>query len=59
MISLKYLVKTCITYSYPGTDIVMVVFNLADPESLKNVESKWIPEIQKNVSNKPIILGKT
>lgn len=32
--------------SYPGTDVFMVCFSLADPESFDNASKIWIPEIK-------------
>ena len=31
--------------SYPGTDVIMVAFNLGNENSLDNMLSKWYPEI--------------
>ena len=30
---------------YPGTDIFMICFSIADPSSLENVKLKWVPEV--------------
>jgi len=38
------------------TDLVIVVFSCADPQSMMNVSRKWIPEVRKHCQNIPIIL---
>ena len=44
--------------SYPGTDVFLVVFDIASPASFHNVKQRWFPEIQATKSfaenNKPI-----
>ena len=34
--------------SYPGTDVFLVCYSMVDPESFKNVQKKWLKEIQAN-----------
>lgn len=42
--------------SYPQTDIFLVVFSLAGPDSFENARAKWFPEIRHHCPNVPIIL---
>ena len=42
--------------SYPDTDLILLCFSIADPDSLRNVIDKWLPEIRHNCPNKPYIL---
>eukprot|EP00762_Andalucia_godoyi_P006306 ANDGO_05909.mRNA.1 Ras-related protein Rac1 len=42
--------------AYPGTDIFIVCFSLVAPASLKNVETKWWPELKHNAADTPIVL---
>ena len=42
--------------TYPGTDVFLVCFSIANPDSFKNVEQKWIPELKENLPGRPIIL---
>ena len=42
--------------SYPGTDIFLVCFSVAEPASLKSVVEKWVPEIKHYCPNTPFIL---
>ncbi|KAL8579411.1 hypothetical protein ACOMHN_026776 [Nucella lapillus] len=42
--------------SYPHTDVFMVCFSLMSETSMKNVKTKWYPEIRHHDSNAPIIL---
>ncbi|CAG5123966.1 unnamed protein product [Candidula unifasciata] len=42
--------------SYPETSIFLVCFSVVMPESLKHVESKWVPEILHSVPHAPFIL---
>ncbi|ETO02598.1 hypothetical protein RFI_34817 [Reticulomyxa filosa] len=31
--------------SYPGTDVILLVFSLNDEDSLRNITDKWYPEV--------------
>jgi len=42
--------------SYPGTDAFIVCYSIIDPNSLKCVSTKWVPEIQEHCPEVPIIL---
>jgi len=42
--------------SYPGTDAFIVCYSIIDPNSLKCVSQKWVPEIQAHCPGVPIIL---
>eukprot|EP01129_Flabellula_baltica_P014489 TRINITY_DN6942_c0_g1_i1.p1 TRINITY_DN6942_c0_g1~~TRINITY_DN6942_c0_g1_i1.p1 ORF type:complete len:215 (-),score=59.49 TRINITY_DN6942_c0_g1_i1:44-688(-) len=42
--------------SYPGTDVFLICFSIADPSTFEGVTAKWIPEIQEHGSGIPIIL---
>ena len=42
--------------SYPGTDIFLVCFSVAEPASFKNVKETWVPEIKHHCPNTPFIL---
>ena len=42
--------------SYPDTDVFIVCFALDNPESLDNINSKWIPELKHHSKNAKIIL---
>ncbi|CAK8673477.1 unnamed protein product [Clavelina lepadiformis] len=42
--------------SYPGTDVVLVLFSLVNRASFENVSAKWIPELRKNCPNTIILL---
>ncbi|RWS00526.1 Rho1-like protein [Dinothrombium tinctorium] len=42
--------------SYPDTDIVLICFNLADPDSFLNVLQKWVPEVHHFCPRTPYIL---
>merc|ERR1712166_1350391 len=37
--------------SYPGTDILVVVFEMTEPDSLANVEDAWMPEAQHHLGD--------
>ena len=41
---------------YPESDVCMVCYSVADPESYNNVSNKWIPELNKHRPNTPIVL---
>lgn len=45
--------------SYPETSIFLVCFSVVMPESLKHVESQWVPEILHSVPHAPFILVAT
>ncbi|KAJ3099533.1 GTP-binding protein Rho1 [Phlyctochytrium planicorne] len=42
--------------SYPGAHVVLICFSIASPDSLENVETKWIPEVQHHCPGLPILL---
>uniref|UniRef100_A0A6B2LHX3 Uncharacterized protein n=1 Tax=Arcella intermedia TaxID=1963864 RepID=A0A6B2LHX3_9EUKA len=42
--------------SFPGTDAFIVCYSITDPESLKSVSTKWVPEIKEHCPGVPIIL---
>lgn len=42
--------------SYNDTDLVIVTFSIADPDSFDNVSSKWIPEIKYHMKDSFIFL---
>ncbi|CAH0562354.1 unnamed protein product [Brassicogethes aeneus] len=42
--------------SYPGTDLILMCYNIENPDSLVNVYMKWAPEVKHFLPNKPIIL---
>ena len=42
--------------SYPGTDIFLICFSIAEPASLKSVVETWVPEIKHYCPNTPFIL---
>jgi small GTP-binding protein len=42
--------------SYSKTDVFLICFSLADPDSLANVQSKWLPEIKRHVKDPCVIV---
>ncbi|KAI6191118.1 CRE-MIG-2 protein [Aphelenchoides bicaudatus] len=42
--------------SYPQTDVFILCFAIASQVSLRNVQSKWLPEIRQYCPDTPIIL---
>ncbi|XP_062517541.1 rho-related GTP-binding protein RhoA-B-like isoform X2 [Corticium candelabrum] len=42
--------------SYPDCDVVLVCFDLSQPGGIKEVEAKWIPELDKFCPHVPFIL---
>ncbi|KAJ3216387.1 GTP-binding protein Rho1 [Dinochytrium kinnereticum] len=42
--------------SYPGAHVLLICFSIANPDSLGNVEEKWIPEVQHHCQDLPILL---
>ena len=42
--------------SYPETSVFLVCFSVVMPESMKNAEIKWIPEIHHSVPKAPFII---
>ncbi|KAF8519950.1 P-loop containing nucleoside triphosphate hydrolase protein, partial [Gautieria morchelliformis] len=45
--------------SYPATDVFLICFSLASPQSYDNVKTKWFPEINHHAPRASIILGGT
>lgn len=42
--------------SYPDTDVIVMCFSIDLPDSLENIQDKWIPEVTHFCPNVPIIL---
>mmetsp|Transcript_3358 Transcript_3358/g.7022 ORF Transcript_3358/g.7022 Transcript_3358/m.7022 type:complete len:252 (-) Transcript_3358:34-789(-) len=42
--------------SYPQTDVFLVCFSIASPDSLANIEQKWVPEITHHAPRVPFLL---
>ncbi|XP_071108825.1 rho-related GTP-binding protein RhoN-like [Haliotis cracherodii] len=42
--------------SYTDADLIMVCFSVADPESMENVVSKWLPEVREHCPKQPLML---
>nr|KAG5693385.1 hypothetical protein BaRGS_015672 [Batillaria attramentaria] len=42
--------------SYPETNVFLVCFSVVMPESMKNVEHKWVPEVRHTLPKAPILL---
>ena len=42
---------------YQNCDAVVVCFDLTDSESLERVEKKWLPELEENCPDAPLILA--
>uniref|UniRef100_A0A6B2LKG0 Uncharacterized protein n=1 Tax=Arcella intermedia TaxID=1963864 RepID=A0A6B2LKG0_9EUKA len=42
--------------SYPQTDVFLVMFSVASPATLENVEAKWIPEVRHYCPEAPVVL---
>lgn len=45
--------------SYQQADVVLACYSVANPGSLANVRTKWIPEIRQNLPNTPVLLVAT
>merc|ERR1712037_738569 len=43
-------------FSYPGTNIFLVCFSVAEPSSFKRVKEYWFPEIKHHCPDTPFIL---
>merc|ERR1711936_108206 len=41
---------------YPDTDVVVICYSIASPDSLANVVEKWVPEVRQYCPGVPIIL---
>lgn len=42
--------------SYPYTDVILMCFSVDNPDSLENINQKWVPEIRNYCPKVPIIL---
>lgn len=42
--------------SYPDTDVFLVCFSIASRHSFRNVQAKWLPEVQFYSKSAPIVL---
>jgi len=42
--------------SYPQTDVFLICYSVSNPVSLRNVRTKWIPEVQHHEPEAPIVL---
>eukprot|EP00761_Pharyngomonas_kirbyi_P007605 gb/GECH01007615.1/.p1 GENE.gb/GECH01007615.1/~~gb/GECH01007615.1/.p1 ORF type:complete len:199 (+),score=52.58 gb/GECH01007615.1/:1-597(+) len=43
-------------FSYPDSNVILVVFSLVNPASLKQVKEKWVPEIKEHAPDVPFLL---
>ncbi|GAV02951.1 hypothetical protein RvY_13452 [Ramazzottius varieornatus] len=43
-------------FSYPDTDVILLVFAIDDPQSLTNATTKWMPEVVEYCPDVPVIL---
>src|SRR5437868_5811567 len=41
---------------YPNTDAVVVMYSVTDKTSFENVTAKWLPDIQLNIPNAPVVV---
>ncbi|KAL5333695.1 P-loop containing nucleoside triphosphate hydrolase protein [Aspergillus crustosus] len=42
---------------YPKTDVFLICFSIASPDSFKRVQEKWIPEVQALSPGTPCVIG--
>jgi GTPase SAR1 family protein len=42
--------------SYPNADVFLICFAFDDPDSLRNVKSKWFSEVRHHCPSAPIVL---
>ena len=42
--------------SYPDTDVILMCFSVDNRDSLENIKTKWIPEIEHFCPNVPYLL---
>ncbi len=42
--------------SYPDTDVLLLCYSIDNPDSLENIEEKWMPEVSHFCPNVPKIL---
>ncbi|KAL5006720.1 hypothetical protein ScPMuIL_015526 [Solemya velum] len=42
--------------SYTDADLIVICFNIGDPDSMANAVTKWGPEVRENCPHQPIIL---
>lgn len=45
--------------SYQQADVVLVCYSVANPTSLANVHSKWLPEVRENLPKVPVLVVAT
>ena len=43
-------------YAYPDTDIILMCFSIASPDSLENLSKRWLPEVNHFCPYVPVIL---
>ena len=44
------------SYTYPDTDIILMCFSIASPDSLDNLSERWLPEVNHFCPYIPVIL---
>jgi len=42
--------------SYPDTDVIIICYDISNPDSLTNIPEKWLPEVKHFCPNAPILL---
>lgn len=43
-------------HSYPGTDVFVVCFSVAQPETFIQVQQRWLPEIKQHMEETPYLI---
>ena len=42
--------------SYPGSDVILVCYSIASPNSCDNVKERWVPEVEQFCPRVPVVL---
>ena len=42
--------------AYPDTDVILLCFSVVRPDSMENIKTKWIPELNKYLPDALIVL---
>lgn len=53
---LSVILHVCRPLSYPDTNVILICFSVANPDSLGNVADKWLPEVSHFCPKVPVIL---
>ena len=54
--TLNKLLSFCRPLTYPDTNVILMCFSIAEPDSLENITIRWLPEVTRFCPTVPFVL---